>query len=195
MQPLIFRKNVSLRSPDDERPLSLLNAGENMNLRAIATPLTIIAFIVVGLTGLCMFFGFRGGFVGQLHEWSSILFVAGSLLHIAVNWKPTLNHLRKPLVAGFAVCVLIATILATLPTGGQASGRKGLTGKVMNVVLDSNLGAVSAMTRQPEAALRSRLAQAGCGTMDPEASIRDIARTNHKNPMELVAVVLDKNPE
>jgi uncharacterized membrane protein len=175
--------------------LVMFHGGENMKLRGIATPLTITTFIVVCFTGLCLLFGYRGGFVSQVHELSSILFVAGSILHIAVNWKPTLNHLKKPLVAGLAGCVMVVSVLAVMPSGDQETGGRKLVGTVMDVVLDANLSAVSTMTRQPEDALCSRLAQAGCGAIDQNASLREIARVNHKNPMEIVAVVMAKNPK
>lgn len=164
--------------------------GEEVELRRLATPFVIISFLAVGFTGCCLLLGIRTGFVNQLHEWSSLAFVAGSVLHIVVHRGPTLAQLRKPLVAVLAVCALAVSILAVLPIGSPRAGGRQVIGRLLDTALDSNLGTIAVMTRQPEDVVFDRLSRAGFGSLEPGATLREIARANHKDPMDTLAAVL-----
>lgn len=161
-----------------------------MSLRTLATPLTIGSFIVVCFTGLCLFFGVRGGLVNPIHEISSLVFVLGSVLHIAINWKPTLAHLKRPLGAGLAVLFAVASGLALLPVQGDQESPRQVLGQATELILDAGLAEASAITRQSEQELLDRLAQAGCRNIDRSSTLRGIAQANEKTPLVLLGAVL-----
>ena len=54
-------------------------------LRSWVTPITIGSFLLLGVTGLLMFFKVRGGLIVVAHEWLSPIFVVGACLHIFLN--------------------------------------------------------------------------------------------------------------
>jgi len=163
-----------------------------MTLRTIATPLTIGTFIVVCFTGLCMLFGVHG-LVNPIHEVTSVLFVVGSVLHIAINWRPTLAYLKKPLGASLAIVFTVISLVALLPTGGKGQNPRQVLGQASDVILDSNLPGVATLTKQSEQTLLGKLAQAGFASVDSQATLRDIARANGKSTLETLAAVLPKS--
>lgn len=161
-----------------------------MPLRTYATPLTIGSFIAVSFTGMCMLLGYRSGLVDSVHEISSILFVGGSILHIVINNRQALAHLKRPLGATLIVCFVIVSALAIIPMGNRMDDPRHVLRQVSEVILNSNLQGVATLTRQSEQELMGRLATAGFGTVNPAIPLREIARTNRKNTLEVLAVIL-----
>lgn len=160
-----------------------------MTLRTIATPLTIGSFIVVCLTGLFMLFGIRG-LTGPVHEVTSILFVVGSILHIVINWKPTLNHLKKPLGATLAIAFTLISVASVIPMGGKRQNPKQVLGQAGEVILDQNLQGAAVITKQSEQELMGKLIQAGFKAVDSKATLREIAKANGQTSLVTLAAIL-----
>ena len=56
-----------------------------MKLRPFATTLTIGSFILIAVTGFCMFIGVRPGFVSVAHEFGSLVFLTAAILHCIIR--------------------------------------------------------------------------------------------------------------
>lgn len=56
--------------------------------REWATPLTIGLFLLMGVTGLLMFFHWDNSLQKTLHEWLRWLMVAAAVVHALANWLP-----------------------------------------------------------------------------------------------------------
>ena len=63
--------------------------------RAWLSPLTGLAFLVIGVTGILMFFHVRLPGMTLLHELGGVLFVIVAALHLRLNWRPLLAHCRQ----------------------------------------------------------------------------------------------------
>jgi len=90
-------------------------------LRKYATPLSLASFIGVGLTGLSMFFGVRGGTLRNVHEWLGAIFVAAPAPHLARNWRGVTAMLKTPpgmAIAGGLGAATVLLILAAVPFAG-----------------------------------------------------------------------------
>ncbi len=109
-----------------------------MKLRSIASPLTIAAFISVAVTGLLMFFGYHGSLIRLVHEWASLIFVVGAVLHIACNWKPMLAYCKRPVGAVLLVIFLVATLVAIFPNGEFGWGNRSRRNHDEQAVRQSN---------------------------------------------------------
>ena len=79
-------------------------------LRAWVTPITIGSFLLLGVTGLLMFFKVRGGLIVVAHEWLSPIFVVGACLHIWLNWGAVRANLSR--ARGIIIVGLFAALLA-----------------------------------------------------------------------------------
>lgn len=91
-------------------------------------PLTGLAFAVIGLSGILMFFHVRLPGMTMMHELGGLLFVVAAVWHVKLNWKPLLrccNH-RKGLV-GLLVGAVLMTLFAGLGLGHDKEhrGRRG----------------------------------------------------------------------
>jgi uncharacterized membrane protein (UPF0136 family) len=163
-----------------------------MKLRTIATPLTIGSFILVCATGLCLLFGFRGGLVDPLHELSSIVLVIGVALHVVVNWKATLAHLRRPWGLGLAGVFATLSIVAVLSLGYD--GRDGKAREIargsMELLLDSDLREIASVTHRSESELVGILSKEGYSRFEANPTLRDLSRANGKEAMQALALLL-----
>lgn len=74
------------------------------------TPLTAGAFILSALTGILLFFKVHYGLIKWSHEWLSWFLVIGVVLHVALNYRPLIRTLVRPV--GKAILVLFALLLA-----------------------------------------------------------------------------------
>lgn len=163
-----------------------------MKLRALATPLTLAASIPLCVTGLCLLLGWRGGLVDPVHEVSSLLFLAGLALHVAVNGRATLAHLKRPLGRWLCAGLALLTLLTLGSMGhGEGSNPHAQARRAMELMLDADLPTLARLTRRPEADLQQALAREGVGRVAPGASLRTLAQANGRDPRHLLGAVLD----
>ena len=80
-------------------------------VQKIATPLTIVTFVISGITGLALFFEFRSRSITVIHEWLSVLFVVASALHCVRNWRPLLHQMKRAVVWGPVLAVTVFLLL------------------------------------------------------------------------------------
>lgn len=79
-------------------------------LKKYATPLSLVIFAFVGVSGLMMFFGLRNHTLNELHEWVGVSFVAISVLHIVRNDRAFAFMIKqRRSIAVIAVLGLIGT--------------------------------------------------------------------------------------
>lgn len=67
-----------------------------MNLnRNYITPFISLVFLVVGLSGLLMFFHLFDGYTEVVHELLGVFFVICAMFHIILNWKALKIHFKR----------------------------------------------------------------------------------------------------
>ncbi|CUH64237.1 hypothetical protein TG4357_01162 [Thalassovita gelatinovora] len=93
------------------------------SLRNFATPLTIGAFTISGVTGVLMFFHLDTGLNKVAHEWLSWALLAGVGLHLAVNFRAFKTYFKRPKAMAIigAGALLLAASFLPLGGGGNAS--------------------------------------------------------------------------
>ncbi|MFA7083882.1 MAG: DUF4405 domain-containing protein [Arcobacteraceae bacterium] len=79
--------------------------------REIATSLTTIIFLVIGLTGVMLYFHWFNSIIKELHKILGLLFVAATLLHVFVNWNSMKTYFSKKVF--FLSTVIIVAISST----------------------------------------------------------------------------------
>jgi len=163
-----------------------------MKIRTIATPLTIGAFILVSVTGLCMFFEIKVGFIKPAHEWLSLAFLVGALLHIVVHWKAIRNHLHTRIGKSLAILFATLTIIAVIPSGfskGEESERES-AGKAVTMLLDANLSQIAMLTHRSGTEVASMLVAQGLTKVDTNQSVLAVALMNKRKPRAVLALLL-----
>lgn len=64
--------------------------------RTCLSPFVTVAFIVIAVTGVLLFFHVKNGPIMVLHEWFGWLFVVAGAVHLLLNLRPLLAYLRQP---------------------------------------------------------------------------------------------------
>lgn len=63
--------------------------------RNYITPFISIVFLIVGISGLLMFFHLLDGYTEVVHEILGVFFVICAIFHIILNWKALKIHFKK----------------------------------------------------------------------------------------------------
>ena len=101
------------------------NPAKMLWLQKVATPLTIITFVITGFTGLLLFFEYRSLPVKVIHEWLSVLFVVAVALHAVRNWRAMISQLKRwPVWSSLVVIASSLTLLALLGPGRSQHQRQ-----------------------------------------------------------------------
>ena len=85
------------------------------------SPFITIAFVVLAATGGLLFFHIKNGPIMALHEWFGWLFVVAGTVHTALNLRPLLAYLRRP-VAWISLGTA-AALVGLLALGGAQHER------------------------------------------------------------------------
>ncbi len=161
---------------------------DSRKLQAWATPLTIGAFALSAVTGIMIFFHVQVGIVKVLHEWFSWCLVIGGLFHVLGSWQPFTRHFSRPLgkviVAVFAVLIVVSF----LPLGGGQ--RKGMPPqKLAGMLSNTPIAAVAVVAAHQPDELIKELASKGILIEGKEQTIREIAKANGKQNVEILDLI------
>ncbi|RQP13321.1 MAG: DUF4405 domain-containing protein [Parapedobacter sp.] len=96
--------------------------------RNYITPFISLIFLVVGITGLLMFFHILDGYTEVAHEFLGLFFVICAIFHIIINWKALRIHFKK--------AVFIPAALAVAVIYGLFIVQQSLTPKVDTVLYE-----------------------------------------------------------
>lgn len=168
-------------------------------LRRWATPLTIGTFVLMGVTGILMFFEVHIGIIKLAHEWLSWLMVIAVALHVILHWKSFSRYFsQKASVAVIALFAVITIASLLIPNnGGERRGPPpGAGGSVSSqateVLLAAPLATLANLTQQTPETLLSKLEQQGLEVDSDQATVEHIADENHRNPTDVLNSVLQK---
>ncbi|UFS62817.1 DUF4405 domain-containing protein [Sulfurimonas sp. HSL-3221] len=153
-------------------------------IKESATSLTALVFIVVGVSGILLYFHLFDVQVKALHETLGLLFVAAALLHVYFNWKGMKRYFPKKLFMGSAA-VLTAISIAFIASAQSGPNPKvTLIERALNAPLAVSLPLLETDLEAAETLLGDR--GIALGSAD---SLAAIARVNSVSPFELVMMI------
>lgn len=177
-------------------------------LRNYITPLSLVSFAAVAVTGLMMVFGIRNHQLGELHEWFGIAFAVIAVLHLirnAAGFSAMIVKTHSLIVIGVlgVVAMLLVGSALTAPGGGPHGPRgphrhdRDFGGP--HRMLEQRLGQASIAQAAPALGLTSeeaieRLRQGGLTVKGPEQSLDGIARANRVRTPHLYRMLLPPEP-
>ncbi|NTW56188.1 MAG: DUF4405 domain-containing protein [Chlorobiaceae bacterium] len=157
-------------------------------MRSWATPLAIASFIILGVTGILMFFKIESGLVKPIHEWLSWALVAGVILHTIANWKAFTGYFsKKPAIAIIGVGLLVTLFSVFAPAGQEQNPRM----KMMKALMSSKLDTIAEVAGSNGTDITAKLQQKGMTNVNGNMTIRQIASANSKNEMAVIAVIFE----
>lgn len=156
-------------------------------MKSWATPLAIGSFIILAVTGILMFFKIEGGYIKPVHEWLSWLMVAGVVLHTVANRKAFVGYFSRIPAVSIISAGLVVTALAVFMSASREGGNP--KAKMMKAIQSARLETVAELAGKESGDVVTALAEKGIAVDDPGMSIREIAKLNDKEAMEVLGLV------
>ncbi len=166
-------------------------------LRSWVTPISIGSFLLLGVTGLLMFFKVRGGLIVVAHEWLSPVFVVGACLHVWLNWgavRANLSRTRGIIVVGLFAALLAFSVAP--PQGAEdharehGHGQEVIGRRAAELLLQARLSTVAELTGRKPQQLRESLGRFGVRVTSDEIALGDAAAQSHVSPVRVLDAVL-----
>lgn len=79
--------------------------------RNYITPFISLVFLVVGISGLLMFFHLFDGYTEVVHEILGLFFVICAIFHIILNWKALKIHFKKGVFLPAILAILTLSVI------------------------------------------------------------------------------------
>ncbi len=153
-------------------------------VRTLATSVTTTGFILVGVSGVMLYFHLFEASVKQMHELLGLLFVAGAVVHVAVNWKQMKGYFSRKTFLGVAAAGLL--VAAGFVTNASVAGddpKKTVIVSVLKAPLEQSLPLLGV----EKAAFKKKLTQNGI-YLNNSTTIEQIAKKNGTSPFHVVSV-------
>ncbi|MCV6608459.1 MAG: DUF4405 domain-containing protein [Campylobacterales bacterium] len=156
--------------------------------RGIATSLTTLLFLVIGISGVMMFFRFFDDYVKDLHEILGLVFVAAAILHVIVNFSQMKRYFTQKV---FISSTLLVAILSLGFIYSAASSKEEgidpkrvIIGSVFNAPLNDSLKIMNVDFNKAAVNLQVQGIDIQTGK-----SIIEIAKKAERSPFDIVRII------
>lgn len=101
-----------------------------------ATPIALWSFLIAGLSGVIIFFGFKNKNLTLIHEYVGLISVFGIMIHCMANLRPFKNYFKKDkgVILGVVFIIICLVFYLLYP---QQNGLK--KGKIVNNLIQTSL--------------------------------------------------------
>lgn len=158
--------------------------------RVIATSLTAGIFLIIGISGLMLFFHISDGLVKSLHEYLGVAFVVVAILHVIYNWASMKNYFTKKVFLVLSACILIVSggfVYNANTTSSGANPKEALIVSMLNAPLENAIIILGSDLENAQIKL-----QAAGLAINGESSLKELASTNKTSPFRIVDILIKK---
>jgi Domain of unknown function (DUF4405) len=166
-----------------------------MNLRKIATPLTIGGFILMSITGVLMFFHKEIGLNKEAHEWFSWAFLVGAGLHVYLNFGTFKKYFT--LKNGLPIILLLVAITATsffLKEEKEGKGGSPI-GMVMQSVETAPIATLAILAKTDTNTIIQKLNAEGLKAQNETDTLGQLAGENREAKMHALKAIFGGTQE
>lgn len=163
----------------------------NGRLREWVTPFTVGAFFLTALTGILLFCKINLGLIKSAHEWLSWLLIIGTIGHLALNWRPLVRSLSRPVGTIIFFVFLVLTCASFLPLS-EGKKRQHPAFSIAEALIQAPLSAVAQFTHRNREETMAALSGAGIRLVDGEQTIQEIADENGRRPLDVLALLFQE---
>lgn len=157
------------------------------HLRAYATPLTIGTFLIMGATGILLFFHTNTTLNKVVHEYVGLVMVAAVILHVVLNWRAFQTYFKRPVALTLmgASAVMLAASFVSL---GEETGGTRPDMAVLQMVSSASLTDLAPIMGTDATDLVARLAEQGV-TATPDQTLIDLSNGDMRGAITLLSAV------
>lgn len=156
------------------------------NLKTLATSLTTLVFLVVGTSGVFLYFHIFERSVKELHEILGLVFVVAALFHVLFNFKAMKNYFTNKTFLLSTVVVVIISLSFIIPnsTNTAPNPKRVIINSVLNAPIEDAVIVLGSDMDQFELRLQKQ------GLMlNEEATINQLAKSNGTSPFRLIDII------
>ncbi len=160
--------------------------------RKVITPITGALSLVIGISGVMLFFHFGEGLVKEAHEWLGMAFVAAILVHLALNWGAFKQHFRKPaawvgtgMVSALSVMFLVASLSGT--------PHENPTRSIMRSIETTAVSDLAPVFKISQSEMIEKLDKAGVEIETGRETLRELAGKSGINARRLIAALVSRS--
>ncbi len=158
---------------------------KNFKIRDYATSFTTLMFLVIGISGLMMYFHFYDKYVKELHEIIGLVFVTVALFHVLANWKAMKNYFsKKVFLFAVASTIVVSSVFVINSLGKGDNPKKMLIGKVLNTPTTISFKLLNGDYEKAIEKLKAQNIIVSEGK-----SINAIAKENNTSPFRIVSII------
>ena len=152
--------------------------------RDIATSLTTLIFLVIGITGIFMFFHLFDKYTKELHEILGLAFVVVVIFHVVFNFKSMKQYFSKKvfLLSSIIVAIISLMFIFNAPEG------KSSKDIMFNAVFDSNIEKTFVLFEDNIDLAKIKLVDAGL-KIEGLSTIKQIAKENKTSPFKILGIL------
>ena len=159
--------------------------------RKVITPITGALSLVIGISGVMLFFHMGEGLVKGVHEWLGIAFVVAMLVHLAMNWKAFKHHFRNPpawVGAGAVSAISVMFLVASL----SGEPHENPTRSIMQSIETASVTDLAPVFKLSQAEMTERLNKAGVNIDTGRESLQELAGKSGVDSRRLIAALVSK---
>lgn len=162
--------------------------------RQWVTPLVAGSFLLMGVTGILMFFHWDTGLNKTVHEWLGWAMVVAVALHVMVNLQGFKNMFRTTLGKGIlGLFTLILALSFFNLGGGEGNGGPPFKNSV-NLLSNASITELSQISHIDEQILLTRLQQAGVNSATAQSSVKQLVGDDLGKQMQTLNSILKTTP-
>ena len=162
--------------------------------RQWVTPLVAGSFLLMGVTGILMFFQWDTGLNKTVHEWLGWAMVVAVALHVMVNLQGFKNMFRTTLGKGIlGLFTLILALSFFNLGGGEGNGGPPFKNSV-NLLSNASITELSQISHIDEQILLTRLQQAGVNSATAQSSVKQLVGDDLGKQMQTLNSILKTTP-
>lgn len=155
--------------------------------RDIATSITTVTFLVIGITGVMMFFHVFDKYTKQLHEILGLVFITAVIFHIIVNFKSMKQYFTKKIFMASGIIAVIVSLLFILNAPEGKSSKEVM----FKALFDSSTEKTFVLFTPDIDSAKTKLHKAGIKT-EGFLTIKDIAKGNKTSPFKILQILSSK---
>ena len=156
-------------------------------IKDIATSSTTLIFLVVGITGVMMYFHLYNGEVKLMHEILGLVFIGAALIHVFANFKQMKQYFSKKIFFSISALVFVAVIgfvIESQSKGGGVDPKKLAIQKVLSSPIEKTFVLFSEDMDES----KMKLEDAGI-KIEGSTTIMQIAKANGTSPFRIVSIL------
>ena len=162
--------------------------------RSWVTPLVAGSFLLMGVTGILMFFHWDSGLNKTAHEWLGWAMVIAVTLHVTVNFQGFKNMFRTSLGKGILALFALILALSFLNLGGgEGNGGPPFKNSV-SILSNASITELSQVSHIDEQVLLTRLQQAGVQSATAQSTVKQLVGDDMGKQMQTLNSILKTAP-